>query len=193
MFKIAEIAVDARVPGLRFACDLGECKGACCTLKGGRGAPVTDAEVDEIFAAFPVVKKYLPREHRDWIETRGLVEGAPGVYATQCIDEHACVFVYYEEGVAKCSFERAFLKNEIKWRKPLSCHLFPLRAGNGTDPELRFEYLHECEPAHDRGSREGIQLFTFLKDVLVRAYGAGWYQQFETECKERATVFPRGD
>ena len=49
MFTIDEIIVDGRVADVHFACDLGECKGACCTLKGGRGAPITDEEVDEIY------------------------------------------------------------------------------------------------------------------------------------------------
>ena len=193
MIIIDEISVDLRVPQMRFACDLVQCKGACCTLKGGRGAPITDDEVDEIYAAYPVIKKYLPAEHVTWIRDHGLVEGAPGRYATQCKDEEACVFVFYEHGVAKCSFEKAYLNGEIQWRKPASCHLFPLRASHGPETELRFEYLHECEPAFDRGLRENIPLFKFLKDVLVREYGVEWYGRFESECKVRSGSSPRDD
>ena len=193
MFTIDEILVDDRIADVPFACDLGECKGACCTLNGGRGAPVTDEEVDEIYTAYPVVKKYLPKEHTEWIERHGLVEGAPGYFATQCRNEQACVFVYYDNGVAKCSFEKGFLNKEIRWRKPLSCHLFPLRASYGSPEQLRFEYLHECEPAFKKGSREKFPLFKFLKDVLVRAYGRTWYQRFETECEERSCNSQRGD
>jgi len=151
------------LPDVHFACNLGECKGACCTLNGGRGAPVTDEEVDEIYNAYPVVKKYLPKEHTEWIERHGLVEGAPGYYATQCKDEQACVFVYYDDGIAKCSFEKGFHNKEIQWRKPLSCHLFPLRTSYGTPEQLRFEYLHECEPASKKGSREKFPLFKFFE------------------------------
>ena len=193
MFTIEEIRVDGRVADVQFACDLNECKGACCTLKGGRGAPVTDEEVDEIYNAYEIVKKYLPKEHREWIEFHGLVDGGPGFYATQCRNEEACVFVYYENGIAKCSFERSFHNGEIQWRKPLSCHLFPLRASYNSPEQLRFEYLHECEPAFKRGSSERIPLFKFLKDVLVRAYGRAWYRQLEDECGKRSSISSRGD
>ena len=193
MILIDEIAVDLKVPQMHFACDLGECKGACCTLKGGRGAPLTDDEVEEIYAAYPKVMKYLPAEHKKWIQDHGLVEGEPGRYATECKDEEACVFVFYEQGIAKCSFEKAYLSGEIKWRKPISCHLFPLRAGGGPSSDLRFEYLHECEPAFAKGLREKTRLFRFLKDVLVRVYGEEWYKHFETECEERSADSRRGD
>ncbi|HTR81024.1 MAG TPA: DUF3109 family protein [Bacteroidota bacterium] len=193
MFVIDEIAVGANVPHLHFACDLGACKGACCTLKGGRGAPVSDGEVDEIYNAYPIVEKYLPDEHKAWIEQHGLVEGSPGRYATVCIEEEACVFVHYEKGVAKCSFEKAFHNGEILWRKPLSCHLFPLRGSDESGHELRFEYLPECEPALIKGAREDVSLFKFLKDVLVRAYGDAWYDRFAAECEKRIPISEHRD
>jgi Protein of unknown function (DUF3109) len=193
MIIIDEIAVDPKVAQMQFACDLGVCKGACCTLKGGRGAPLNDEEVDEIYSAYPVVKKYLPAEHARWIRDHGLVEGEPGRYATQCKDEEACVFVFYENGIAKCSFEKAYINGETQWRKPTSCHLFPLRARDEMGSELRFEYLNECEPAFIRGTRENIPLFKFLKDVLVREYGAEWYERFANECEVQSGNSEWGD
>jgi hypothetical protein len=193
MFTIDEILVESKVADVHFACELAHCKGACCTLKGGRGAPVTNMEIEEIHKAFPVVKKYLPQEHRAWIDRHGLVDGFSGYYATQCADEHACVFVHYESGIAKCSFETAYHKKELTWRKPLSCHLFPLRMSHGTAKEMRFEYLSECEPAFEKGSREGIPLYKFLREVLIRAFGEKWYKQFTMECGHRSYVPERGD
>jgi Protein of unknown function (DUF3109). len=193
MFTIDEIFVESKVADVHFACDLVQCKGACCTLKGGRGAPVTDLEVDEIYDALPIVKKYLPQEHRDWIKRHGVVDGFSGFYATQCVDEEACVFVHYENGVAKCSFETAFHKKEIQWRKPLSCHLFPLRISHGMAKEMRFEFLPECEPALEKGGREKVPLFKFLKEVLVRAFGKEWHERFARECEERSYISEKGD
>ena len=171
MFTIDEILVDRRIADVHFACDLGECKGACCTLKGGRGAPVTDEEVEEIFAAYPAVKKYLPKEHVDWIELHGLVEGGRGYYATQCREEQACVFVYYDNGIAKCSFEKGFHNKEIQWRKPLSCHLFPLRASDGTPEQLRFEYLTRMRTGSQKrkpGKNTAVQIFKRCSGPRVR-------------------------
>ena len=193
MFTIDNISVEEKIGGVHFACDLEACKGACCTLKGGRGAPVSDGEVDEIFKAYPVIKKYLSADHREWIEHNGLVEGVPGYYATQCVNEEACVFVHYENGIAKCSFEKAFHKKEIGWRKPLSCHLFPLRMNDNLAPQLRFEFLAECEPAFRKGEREGSRLYRFLETVLVRAFGTDWYKKFERQCHHDPAISRRSE
>lgn len=166
---------------INFACDLAQCKGACCTMKGARGAPLTNDEVDEIYNAFPVVKKYLSKKHLAYIKNNGMIQGDTGNFATQCVNEEACVFVYFENGIAKCSFEKAFLNGEIKWRKPISCHLFPLRQSYNGNGELFFEYIRECEPALGRGAKEKIPVYKFLKDALVRAYGEKSYEEFSAK------------
>ena len=188
MFTIGEIAVEPEVADVHFACDLGSCKGACCTLKGGRGAPVTEEEATEIYAAFPVVRKYLPQKHREWIERHGMMEGYTGAFTTRCVDDRACVFVHYEAEIARCSFETAYSKNEINWQKPLSCHLFPLRLSRGIVKEVHYEILEECAPAVRKGNAERTPLRIFLKDVLVRAFGAGWYEQFVAGCAEQSRI-----
>ena len=193
MFTIENILIENKVAEVNFACDLNRCKGACCTLKGGRGAPVTDLEVEEIYNALPAVEKYLPQNHRDWITHHGVVDGFSGFYATQCVDEEACVFVHYEHGIAKCSFETAFHKKEIQWRKPLSCHLFPLRVSHGMPKEIRFEFLPECAPALERGAREQVPLFAFLKEVLIRAFGKEWYERFARDSNVQSRISERGD
>jgi hypothetical protein len=178
MFLIQETMVDGPIATTKFACDLGRCKGACCTLQGGRGAPLLDHERDKIRNAYPVVAKYLDPEHLQAIAARGLYEGRAGNYTTTCIDNRACVFVTYEDGIARCSFEKAFLNDEITWRKPVSCHLFPIRVDQGARERLRFEFLAECAPALEKGEREGIQLSDFLREALTRVYGPKWYDEF---------------
>jgi hypothetical protein len=160
-----------------FACDLVRCKGACCTVPGGRGAPLLDNEIDEIQRAFPIVRKYLSAEHLAVLEAKGLVEGQPGDFVTPCVNNRACAYVTYEQGIAKCSFEKAYHNRELTWRKPLSCHLFPLRLDQRERLRLRYEYLVDCEPALERGKREGIPLVEFLREPLIRAFGDDWYRQ----------------
>src|SRR6266478_335007 len=94
MFVISDTIVDQNLLGEHFACDLGRCKGACCTLPGGRGAPLEDEEVDEIRRALPSAVRYLSEGHRKVIDENGVVEGSAGNYATVCVDDRACVFVY---------------------------------------------------------------------------------------------------
>jgi hypothetical protein len=91
--------------------------------------------------------------------------------------------VYYEHGVARCSFEKAFLNGEIAWRKPQSCHLFPIRVDDGARTRLRYEFLAECSPALERGDREGVYLSDFLEPALTRAFGKEWYGEFSEQCR----------
>ncbi len=151
---------------------------------------MTQDEEVEIEKAFPVVKKYLGQDHLRAIDERGLVDRSFGDITTTCFEHRACVFVTYENGVAKCSFEKAYFAGEIQWRKPLSCHLFPIRVDHGFNDYLRYESIPECSPALERGEQEDIELADFLKDSLVRAYGESWYVDFRKLCatEKRTTV-----
>lgn len=192
MDQIQNIAIDPAIPALHFQCNVNVCKGACCTMPGGRGAPVLDAELGEIHAVFPVVRKYLSERHLEVIEERGFVEGGAGDLVTTCVDGAACVFVTYEGDVARCSFEKAFLAGETGWRKPLSCHLFPIRIDRGLQEQIRFEYLPHCEPALEGGAAAGMTLAEFAGNALIHAYGASWYQRFLEYCRSRRETVSSG-
>ncbi|MDD8017917.1 MAG: DUF3109 family protein [Bacteroidota bacterium] len=176
MVVIDNIIVHESVAETKFACDLKVCKGACCTFPGGRGAPLLDEEVFEIEKAFPFIETLLPPEHLSAIENHGLVDGFAGNYATQCVDGKACVFVYYENDIAYCAFEKAFVEKKIQFRKPISCHLFPIRVdrdGNG----IHFEYFSECDPALENGKQQNISVHRFAKEPLERTFGKKWTEK----------------
>ena len=175
MFLIGEVIVEERVAREDFACDVVQCKGACCTLAGGRGAPLQDDELKELERAFPAARKFLSEHHLQTIERHGLYEGEPGAYATTCVDENACAFVYYQEGIARCSFEKAFFNGETSWRKPRSCHLFPVRISKNVRETMRYEEIPECSSGLANGRDKHIPLYEFLKDALVQKYGQAWY------------------
>lgn len=178
MFVIGEISVHETIATTRFECDLDRCKGACCTFAGGRGAPLRDDEAVEIEKAFPVVEPMLPAEHRQAIAEHGLIDGPPGNYATQCLDGKACVFVFYEHDIAKCSFEKAYFENKIAWRKPVSCHLFPIRLGRD-GKEIHFEYFSECAPALEKGEKEHVGVHDFSTESLTSVFGEEWTEQLK--------------
>jgi hypothetical protein len=182
MFIIGYAWIDDAVRSTEFCCDLPACKGACCCLEGARGAPLEDLEVAEVKAAYPHVKLYLPARSIAAIEERGLVEGRAGDYATRCVDDSECVFVYFENGVAKCAFERAYREGKTTWPKPISCHLFPIRVRSFGDEFLRYEEFPECAGGRKRGTTEGTKLYDFLKDSLIRKYGDAWYTQLTQYC-----------
>ena len=185
MFVIGEAVVEENVATERFSCDVSKCKGACCTLPGGRGAPLEDREVDEILAAFPSAAAYLPARNLDVIAREGMVEGTPGSYATTCIDDRDCVFVYYEGDVARCALERAYADGKTSWRKPVSCHLFPIRIRRDTMDRIRYERIPECAPGRQLGLSAGTPLYEYLRPALVRKYGEQWYEEFHRACEVR--------
>ena len=177
--------IDENIPKTHFACDLERCKGACCTMPGQRGAPLLDEEVEEIEKAYPIVKKYLSFRHKDTVEERGLIQGRKGDHTTQVVDRRACVFAIFENDIAKCAFEKAYLNHEISWRKPLSCHLFPIRVTAGLPERLRFEEIAECRPGLQRGAEEKVPLAEFLRTALTRAYGEQWYEELSAYCRTK--------
>ena len=183
MIEIQKTSVEDNIPEIRFACNISACKGACCTLPGGQGAPLLDEELERIEYSFPIIKSYLPQAHLDTIVQFGLFEGEPKAHTTMCFNNRACVFVLYEEGIARCAFEKAFFEGKLKWRKPLSCHLFPIRIDRDITHRLRYERISECDPALNCGEQENIYLSNFLKEPLVRAFGSPWYEDFQFTCE----------
>jgi hypothetical protein len=187
MFVIGETVVDDEVATASFCCNLSRCKGACCTFPGGRGAPLEDDEALEIAKAFPSAKQFLNASSLRSIESQGLTEGHPGDLATPCIEGRECVFVYFEDGVAKCSFERAFESGLTDWRKPLSCHLFPLRIAHFGKDFIRYEEIDECASGREQGVAKEISLHGFLEEALTRKYGHTWFEKLSQLCNDRKT------
>ena len=112
----------------RFCCDLKACKGACC-VEGESGAPLAPEEIAEVEAAFDVIKDRLKPDSLAVIEREGLhVVDGDGDAVTPIVDGRECVYATFEEdGTAKCAFEQAHLEGKLAWRKPISCHLYPIR------------------------------------------------------------------
>jgi hypothetical protein len=185
MFIIGEAVVETAVAEVSFSCDVEKCRGACCFLEGGRGAPLEDDEILEIEKAYPSVKEYLSRKSLSTIESSGMYEGVRGDFATTCINDRECVFAYFEDGIARCSFERAFREQKTDWRKPLSCHLFPIRIRSFGRDMVRYEEIDECHPGRVRGHEQEVPLREFLREPLVRKYGEEWYEEFIAYCRTR--------
>jgi hypothetical protein len=191
MFVIGEAVVDDSVTKASFCCDLLRCYGACCTIAGARGAPLNDNEISEVEKAYPAAKAYLSDKSIRAIGRSGLFDGAPGNFATTCVDDRECVFVYFEANVARCAFDRAYLDGKTSWRKPMSCHLFPVRirddATDGIHGEiLRYEQIEECRAGRERGELDRVALHDFLREPLIRKYGTEWYSEFLELCKTKA-------
>jgi len=175
MILIDKILMDADILKSEFLCDLSICKGACCTFPGDKGAPVKDNEVEIMHQCLAAASEYLSERNLKYIEKHGIVEGEKGDYTTVCIKNRDCVFVYFDSGIAYCALERSYLNGKIEFRKPISCHLFPIRVGNFNGTYLYYSKIDECKPARERGKQNQVHLTKCLKEALVRAYGDKWY------------------
>jgi hypothetical protein len=160
-----------------FSCDLKKCKGACCTLESELGAPINKNEIEEIDKILPIVKKYLTQINIDEIEERGFYEAKDDELMITSVDNKDCVFSYYDNSVAKCAIERAYFDGKVNFRKPVSCHLFPIRVTDFSGDVLRYEKFSECTPALEKGKEENITIAEFCKDSLIRLYGENWYNK----------------
>lgn len=181
MYQIGDILVSEEVLTARFACDVPACKGACC-WEGDYGAPLEPGEVETLEAVLPALRPYLSPAGLAALESQGAAVwyedlGKPG---TPLVDGGPCAYLTLDgAGIAHCGIEKAWEAGAVAYRKPISCHLYPIRVVGG--PEAGFEGLnyHEwsiCQAACARGDRERISLVRFAREALIRRYGEEFYE-----------------
>ena len=175
--EIDGVIVNKDILTTRFSCDLNKCKGACCTLESEFGAPLLETELPLMQESLAVAIEYLPEEHRSEITKKGFYERKDGELVTRSIKNRACVFVFYENEIAKCAYERAYFDGKIPFRKPISCHLFPIRITDFMGDVARYEKFSECVPALEEGKVRNTTIAEFCKDSLERKFGKEWYTQ----------------
>jgi len=178
MLEIGRTIVSMDILEKQFLCDLLKCKGACC-VEGDSGAPVTPEEVKAIEEAYPEVKAYLSVEHREVIEKQGFaVVDFEGDLVTPLVNVQQCAYTYEENNITKCSIEKAFLEGKTTFRKPVSCHLFPIRITEYKRFDaVNYQPIDICKPGRQCGKAEKLPLYVFLKEPLIRKYGQEWYEQ----------------
>jgi hypothetical protein len=177
ILAVNNVLVRRDIMEIPFSCDLKKCKGACCTLESELGAPVSQAEIDEIKKILPVVKEYLNQNQIDEIDGNGFYELKDNELLLKSVNNRECVFAVYENSIAKCAIEKAYFDGKIDFRKPISCHLFPIRISDFGGDILRYEKFSECTPALEKGKEDNITIAEFCKDSLIRLYGNEWYSQ----------------
>lgn len=180
MMDLNKYIIDDRIFSVKFSCDLIKCKGACCTLEGTEGAPIMESEIADIKRSMKSAKKYLSERNLDVIENEGFFIKDGSKYSLNNVNDNDCVFSFYDkDNIVRCSFQKAYWNGENDWVKPASCYLFPIRVSGKKRNVLRYEEFYECSDALDKGNKEGITIFEFLKDPLVREFGQDFYNEAE--------------
>lgn len=165
----------------KFVCDLNACKGACC-VEGDNGAPLTMDEVDILEEIYDAVKPFMREEGIAAVEKTGVFYmdewNEP---ATALVDNQECAFVYFDEkGITKCAIEQAHLAGKVDWKKPISCHLYPIRVSKLTNNvALNYDEWNICKPACACGEQLNVPVYKFLKEPIIRAFGEEFYDDME--------------
>lgn len=184
MVEIGKAIVSLDVFAKEFVCDIAACKGACCE-EGDSGAPLDEEELAIIDDIYDIVAPYLPEAGLAAIAEQGkYIIDADGDYVTPLVNNRECVYTIYEEGIAKCGIEKAYFDKKIEWRKPISCHLYPIRINKYTDFDaVNYDKQDICSDARACGAKLKVPVYKFLKEPLTRKYGAEWYTELEDVVK----------
>lgn len=184
--EIGDKLVSDEIFERQFVCNLSACKGACC-IEGDDGAPLTMDEVDLLEENIDLIKPYMTKEGIESVENGGVFymdwDNEP---VTKLVKGAECAFVFRdEEGITKCSIEQAFRDEVIDFNKPISCHLYPIRAKKYRSfTALNYDKWTICKDACTLGEHLGVPVYKFLKEPLIRAYGAPFYQDLEKVAEE---------
>ncbi|HEY4656481.1 MAG TPA: DUF3109 family protein [Cyclobacteriaceae bacterium] len=188
MIKVGDVLVSDEIRDMEFVCHLEKCKGACC-VEGDYGAPLEVEELPVLKKIYPRIKSYLTAKGIETIESEGThVVDPEGDYSTPVIKGRECVYSHYDKnGILKCGIEEAHRDGKIAFRKPISCHLYPIRITKKDNFEaVNYHKWSICSAACTLGKRLKVPLYKFLKDPLIRKYGRKWYLELVARIEYQA-------
>lgn len=165
-----------------FMCDIAECEGFCC-VAGDSGAPLEDEEKDLLERELQKILPYLKPSGQKAIAEQGVsVVDYDGDIVTPLIDGEECAYSYYSEnGSCFCGIEKAYLEGVTTFRKPISCHLYPIRTKKiGDSLALNYDQWSICRCARKKGKREKVLVYEFLKEPIIRKFGKKFYEELES-------------
>ncbi|MEJ6791953.1 MAG: DUF3109 family protein [Lacinutrix sp.] len=185
MFQLGKTIVSEAIIENDFVCNLSACKGACC-VDGDAGAPLTEDETQILKEIYPKVKPFLRQEGVDVIESQGTsIKTALGELETPLINGADCAYVIFDEkNTALCAIEEAYNQGEVSWKKPVSCHLYPIRVKDYTEfSAVNYDKWEICDDACSLGKELQVPVYKFVKEALIRKFGEDWYTELEKVAK----------
>ena len=186
MFQIGKTIVSEEILENDFVCNLSACKGACC-VDGNAGAPLEDRETEILVDIYADVKPFLRPEGIAAIEEQGaFVKGDDDEWETPLVNNSECAYVVFNDrGIAKCGLEEAYDQGATQWKKPESCHLYPIRVREYTElTAVNYHKWEICDPACALGAELKVPIYRFVKDALIRKFGMPWYTELAKVAEE---------
>jgi hypothetical protein len=185
MIVIDNVIIGDEVVSEQFVCNLSKCKGGCCE-DGDAGAPLEETELDELKKNYAAIEPYLTEEGAVEIKRQGLfVYDNYFGWVTPTVNKGICAYACRNKnGIIKCAIEQAYNDGKLDWKKPVSCHLYPIRIQqsktNKNKDLLNYEPREElCSAACKLGKLLKTPVYRFLREPLIRKYGAEFYEAME--------------
>ena len=185
MFQLGKTIVSEDILEKEFVCNLSACKGACC-VDGDAGAPLSKEETKILEEIYSKVKPFLRPEGIAAIEAQGTWRnGTDGDLETPLIDEKDCAYVIYDGKTALCGIEQAYNQGIVDWKKPVSCHLYPVRVKDFTEfAAVNYDKWDICDDACSLGAAFEVPVYKFVKEALIRRFGEDRYAELEKVAEE---------
>jgi hypothetical protein len=182
MIAIDNILISDAVVEQQFVCDLNKCKGGCCE-DGDAGAPLEVAELPLLKESLEAAKPFMSAEGLAELQKQGeAIYDKEFGWVTPTIGSGICIYGQRDaKGIILCAFEQAHRAGLTQWKKPISCHLYPIRISESkkhTDVEyVNYEPRETlCSPACQLGQQLKMPVYIFLKEALIRKYGTEFYE-----------------
>ena len=185
MLQIQDTLVSLDLAERFLCCDLDKCLGECC-IEGDAGAPISEAEYARLKDVLPTVKDRLLPSALERIKEAGVAYvDEEGDLVTQIVDGRNCVFTTYGPGgKCLCAIESAYREGKTKWRKPMSCYLYPVRITRySAFTAVNYHRWKICRCAEALGRAKGIRLYQFLREPLTERFGKEWYDELCEACE----------
>jgi hypothetical protein len=185
MIQLGKTLISEEIIDKDFVCNLSACKGACC-IDGDAGAPLEESELKILMDIYPKVKPFLRPEGIKAIEEQGLFTTSDGEHETTLIDGKDCAYVTFDEkNIAMCGIEEAYNHGETSWKKPISCHLYPVRVEDYSEfSAVNYHKWQICDDACTLGKELQVPVYKFVKQALIRKFGEDWYAELEKVAEE---------
>ncbi|NNG11147.1 MAG: DUF3109 family protein [Arenibacter sp.] len=186
MFQLGKTIVSEEIIENDFVCNINACKGACC-VEGEAGAPLEDGETQVLVDIYSKVKPFLRPEGVAEIEKQGaFIKGEDGEWETPLVNGSECAYVVFaDNGTAKCGLEEAYNQGATKWKKPVSCHLYPIRVREYSElTAVNYHKWEICDTACSLGEELKVPIYKFVKEALIRKFGKKWYAELEQTAKD---------
>jgi len=186
MFQLGKTIVSEDLLDNKFVCNLNACKGECC-VAGEAGAPVTKEETVILTKIFPLVKDFLKPEGIAAITKQGPYTTNPiGEFETTLIKGKACAYAIFDkDNIAKCGIEEAYNQGVIDFKKPISCHLYPVRVQEYSQlTAVNYHSWPICDAACTLGESLKVPAYIFVKEALIRKFGQKWYDELDRVAAE---------